>query len=454
MAELGYKLPHINTVRDILNKAHKSLDPVQVYDDEFKDKLLSLRDGPPPTGTLRWTLKSLADKMAELGYKRLHMNTVRNIINKAHKSLDPVQVYDDEFKTKLFALRDGPPPPGALRWTLKSLADKMAEMGYKRLHKNTVRSFLNKANISSSLGYDDEFKAKLFALRDGSPPPGALRWTRDSLADKMAELGYNRPHKTTVHNILKKANISPSVGYGDEFKAKLFALRDGPPPVGAHKWTLAMLADKMAELGYKRPGTTTISSILRKANISSSTAYDDEFKAKLFALFNGPPPAGALRWSLNSLADKMAEMGYKRPKKTTVYKMLKKAKISLSIPPLAYDDEYKAKLLSLRDGPPPPGALRWTLKSLADKMAELGYKRLSATTVRIILKKTIMSSSQAYDDEYKAKLLSLRDGPPPPGAFKWTLESLADKMAELGYKRPDNSTVQRILEKANLPTNS
>jgi hypothetical protein len=210
----------------------------------------------------------------------------------------------------------------------------------------------------------------------------------------------------------------------------------------------------MAELGYKRPVSTTVNNILKKVNISSSLRYDDEFKAKLFALRNGPPPAGAHKWTLNSLADKMAEMGYKRPERTTVYKMLKKANISLSIPPLTYDDEYKAKLLSLRDGPPPPGALRWTLKSLADKMADLGYKRLSTTTVHIILKKATISSSLAYGEEFKAKLFALRNGPPPPGALRWTLESLADKMAELGYKRPDNSTVHRILKKTNLPTNS
>jgi hypothetical protein len=237
--------------------------------------------------------------MAELGYKRPHRITIGLFLKKANISSS--LVYDDEFKAKLFALRDGPPPPGALRWTLAMLADKMAEMGYKRPDKTTLSNFLKKANKSSALVYDDEFKAKLFALRDGPPPAGASKWTRDSLADKMAEMGYKRPHKNTISLFLKKTNISLALRYDDEFKAKLFALRDGPPPAGAHKWTLTMLADKMAELGYKRPDKKTVHTILRKGNIPTSplSIYDDEFKAKLFALRNGPPPAGAHKWTLS-----------------------------------------------------------------------------------------------------------------------------------------------------------
>jgi hypothetical protein len=208
----------------------------------------------------------------------------------------------------------------------------MAELGYKRPHRITIGLFLKKANISPTLIYDDEFKAKLFALRDGPPPAGALGWTLNSLADKMAELGYKRPHKTTVRTILRKGNMPPSPPsiYDDEFKAKLFALRAGPPPAGALKWTRDLLADKMAELGYKRPHRTTVGLFLKKANISLILAYDDEFKAKLIALRDGPPPAGALKWTLDSLADKMTELGYKRPSEKIVAKILRSADNSAS----------------------------------------------------------------------------------------------------------------------------
>ncbi|MDR0621150.1 MAG: hypothetical protein LBJ61_04655 [Deltaproteobacteria bacterium] len=59
--------------------------------------------------------------------------------------------------------------------------------------------------------YGNVYAAKLVALRDGPPPAGTLGWSQKSLADKIAELGYKRPSRSSVHRLLKKANISANI---------------------------------------------------------------------------------------------------------------------------------------------------------------------------------------------------------------------------------------------------
>jgi precorrin-4 methylase len=446
MAELGHKRLENLTVYKMLKKAN--IPVPLLYDDEFEAKLISLASGPPPTGASGWTLKSLADKMAELGYNRLPQKTVEEILQKANISFR--RIYDHEFRAKLVSLASGPPPTGTLKWTRKLLADKMAELGYKRPHPKTITNFLLTTKKFTYIQYDDDYKAKLISLASGPPPAGLFAWTINLLADKMAELGYKRANWKTVTRILQNANISISPIYDDEFKAKLIALRNGPPPPGVVKWTLSILADKMAELGYKRPDKITVHHMLKKANVSIFPIYDDDYQAKLISLASGPPPTGASRWTLVSLADKMAELGYKYPDKTTVKRLLKKGNISSN--PII-NNEYKAKLLSLASEPPPAGALKWTVDSLADRMAELGYQRPADSIVALILKNANKPTSPKYDEEFKAKLRSLASGPPPDGTLRWTLPSLADKMAELGYKRPSVSTVHVILKKGNISAN-
>jgi hypothetical protein len=387
--------------------------------------------------------------MAELGYKRLNARTIAKILLDANKSTS--RKIDDEYKTKLIALWNGPPPDGTDSWSVRLVAEKMNELGYGRRDLMAISNILKQANITVSRNHDDEFKAKVIALRKGPPPDGAERWSLRLLAKKMTELGYRHPDLMAISNILKQANIYDEPIYGDEFRAKLIELYNGPPPDGTFKWSLESLADKMAEMGYKRPATTTVSSFLKKANIFATPIYGDEFKAKLLSLCDGPPPDGASRWTPAMLADKMAEMGYKRPNVVTVRTILTKSNKSIS-PRITH--EFKAKLISLASGPPPDGARNWTLKMLANKMAELGYKRPYKATVFYILKKANISTSTTpiYDDEFKAKILSLASGPPPDGASRWSYNSLADKMAELGYKRPASMTVFYILKKANIST--
>jgi hypothetical protein len=108
----------------------------------------------------------------------------------------------------------------------------------------------------------------LVALNDGPPPEGRSKWTRDSLADKMAEIGYKRPSRATVHNILKRTNKSSAYTiFDDKFRAQFISLASGHPPVGAFGWSRDSLPDKMAELGYPLPNITAVSRLLKKANL-------------------------------------------------------------------------------------------------------------------------------------------------------------------------------------------
>jgi transposase len=63
------------------------------------------------------------------------------------------------------------------------------------------------------------------------------------------------------------------------------------------------------------------------------------------------------------------------------------------------DHEAVARLLTLVNSAPPPGAARWTLRLLADKLIELQIvATVSTETIRRTLKKTNTSLASSIDD--------------------------------------------------------
>lgn len=72
-------------------------------------------------------------------------------------------------------------------------------------------------------------EAHLIALACGRPPEGHARWTVRLLADRMVELGYVASvSKTTVHETLKKTNLSPgSFGSGASRRRRAASLSGG-----------------------------------------------------------------------------------------------------------------------------------------------------------------------------------------------------------------------------------
>jgi len=64
----------------------REVDKARVFDSRVESKLLALRCSEVPSGSNKWTLRLLADKMVELEYvERISHETVRQILKK-HQS--------------------------------------------------------------------------------------------------------------------------------------------------------------------------------------------------------------------------------------------------------------------------------------------------------------------------------------------------------------------------------
>lgn len=88
--------------------------------------------------------------------------------------------------------------------TVANVRERFVEQGLEAALERKKREKLSREAI-----VDGETEARLLSIACGKPPEGRSRWTVRLLASRMVELEYvPQISRTTVHNALKKMNLS------------------------------------------------------------------------------------------------------------------------------------------------------------------------------------------------------------------------------------------------------
>ena len=239
--------------------------------------ILHIYRSPPPKGKARWSASDIAQKLLR---DKVTDKISEKKVGKILMGKLPSRIYNVEMKieTLVGIIYLSPPPNGKIRWSCQSIADKLiSDKAVRAISREKVRRILKKC-------FPDEACSEAWRIK----------------LDDEARRKITKVLKTKrTHSEVKKLarillDLDSSGGKKPDIYATIFKKRN------TYAQVIMALKKRFVEGGVEQ----ALYMDCRKHRISR-----EELKRHVLAILKSPPPKGKARWSCREIAEKLVRDG-------------------------------------------------------------------------------------------------------------------------------------------------